>query len=152
MMLNMAVKESVMRGDIEIGSVKLASGDKIISQHLSKIQRNTLCDNGMKNVSLDDTDYFSQVGNVANMIMINVDRLRTDTLESSALGYLGCASGMYLNRLYHDNINLPLIIASELCRSISMGTSTIKPLQDLLRNEWDLGAWGYENIDGWKDL
>ncbi len=152
MMLNMAVKESVMKGDIEIGSVKLASGDKIISQHLSKIQRNTLCDNGMKNVSLDDTDYFSQMGNVSNMIMINVYRLITDTLESSALGYLGYASGMYLNRLYHGDIDLPWTIASGLGRSIIMGSGFIEPLNDdPYLSEWNVLAWAHGNID-WNEF
>lgn len=151
-MLQTAVKESVMRGDIEIGSVKLASGDEIISKHLTEIQRKSLYDGGMKHVSLDDSDYFSQVGNVSNMIMINVDRLTTDTLESSALGYLGYASGMYLNRLYHGDIDLPWTITSGLCRSISMGPGFTGPIKnDPFGSEWCVLSWAHGNID-WSEF
>ena len=105
----------------------------------------------MKYVSLDDTDYFSQMGNVSNMMMLNVERITTDTLESSALGYLGFASGMYLHRLYHNDINLPWLIASGLCGSITMGPGFTGPLLDVLYTKWDVAAWANNNID-WSKI
>ncbi len=139
MMLNMAVKKSVMRGDIEIGEFARKS-NKILSHHVSTQIRTELKEHGMNHVSIDDNDYFAQMGNVGTYLHSRIESLKIST-STILLGHLGISIMNYSYMFYTGSANYSDFIASELCRLITSGASS-KPAWE--EQGWHVGAWAIE--------
>ncbi len=138
MMLHMAVKESLMKGNVAVGKYRWTS-NKILSHHITTEIRSSLRDIGVSNVSLDDNDYFSQIGNV---VAYAHSILEEPTSTSLTLGYLGSSLRYYVYMFYYrGTMNYPSDLVSSLCRLIIVG-----PLNgDFYEFEYDI--WSISDWD-----
>ena len=98
-MVQIAVKESLRTGDIPMGRVRTNPEIKILSRYMTNKISDSLKRYEVKRVSLDEDDYFSQIGNVSFYIGMLMKQFEVD--HDIQLGHLVAASADYL-RCFRD--------------------------------------------------
>ncbi len=138
-MVQIALKESLRTGDIPVGK-RMSDDIIIISHYLTNFSRDSLKNVGMKRVSLDEDDYFSQIGNVSVYLNLLLKHFADGEDFEVKLGHLAAASSSYLKALsghMHGGAHnsAASAIAAEICHS----------------NFECVETWGRGNIPGWGE-
>ena len=152
MIMHIASKETIANGeDIEVGKrFGPKKEGKIISQYLVNYQRDMLReDGGVKKVSLDEDDYFFQMGNISSLIALISEHFPSK--ESYLLmGNLAVNSGYYMNAF---DISLSraagLTYSSLISVSIAGQSVNFKDYYEVMLSGWSVHTWQYSGV---KDM
>jgi hypothetical protein len=144
--VQMATKESLVKGDIEIGH-RSGWDDSIVvlSLHMTNKIRDILKSSGVKRVSLDDDDYFSQIGNVSAYFGLIMKHFADGEDLEVKLGHMGAVSGVHLNALDSGDTvrgwNTASRIVADLCHANIKGS--------VAGSDYDIMIWADRKIKNW---